>query len=78
MDNAVNSSTADAVRLGDLAQAQAAAVIAEDRIAIELERTATDMPAFEPGARFREPRALPPRRLGCSVQAVPNEHIILM
>lgn len=34
----------------DLSQAQAAALIAEDGIAIELERMTADVPAFEPGA----------------------------
>jgi len=36
MDDAVDGGSADAVRLGDLAQAQPTAVITHDRIAIEL------------------------------------------
>ena len=50
MDDAMDSSAADAMSLGDLAQTEAAAAITEDRIAIELERISSDMPAFEPGA----------------------------
>ena len=50
MKHPVNSGAADAVSLGDLAQAQAAATITEDGIAIELERMTSDVAAFEPGA----------------------------
>jgi len=50
MDHTVDGSAADAVSLRDLAQAQAAASIAEDGIAIKLERMTTDMSAFQPGA----------------------------
>jgi hypothetical protein len=35
--------------LGDLGQAQGARSILPDRVAVELERLAPDLPAFEPG-----------------------------
>jgi hypothetical protein len=50
VDDAVDGSAADAVSLGDLTQAQAPAVIAEDGIAVELKWMTPDMAAFELGA----------------------------
>ena len=50
MDDAVDGGLGDAVSLCDLAETEAAAVIAENGLAVELERTAPDVPAFEPGA----------------------------
>ena len=50
MDDAVYGGPGDTVALGDLAQAEAPAVIAHDGVSIELERAASDVPSFEPGS----------------------------
>ena len=50
VDNAVDGRTRDPVRLRDLAQAVAALAIAEDGLAIEIQRPAADVASFEAGA----------------------------
>ena len=50
MDNAVNSGAADAVGLGDLAEAVSALTIDKDGFAVQHQRFSSDLPAFEAGA----------------------------
>ncbi len=50
MDNAVNSGAADAVGLGDLAEAVSALTIDKDSFAVQQQRFSSDLTAFEAGA----------------------------
>ena len=47
MDDAMHGSPGDTVLPGDLSQALPAATILEDRLPVEIERPAADVPAFE-------------------------------
>jgi len=47
MKHAMDGSSRDAVRLGDLAHGPPAAALQQDRLAVEFERPAPDLPAFQ-------------------------------
>ena len=54
----MDGGTGDTVSLGQLAEALSAFAIAQDGRAIQLERLASDVPAFEPGATHTGPHPL--------------------